>query len=86
METAVAAARGYTAMTKHAGHGIGLTWEAPWIMADDDTVLQEGMVLAVEPGVYWEGGGGLRVEDNFLVTADGLEKLSAFPDGVVRCP
>ena len=31
------------------------------------------------------GGGGLRVEDNFLVTADGLEKLSAFPDGVVRC-
>ena len=47
--------------------------------------FEENMVLAVEPGVYWEGGGGLRVEDNFLVTADGLEKLSAFPDGVVRC-
>jgi Xaa-Pro aminopeptidase len=43
------------------------------------------MVLAVEPGVYWDGGGGLRVEDNFLVTSDGLEKLSAFPDGIVRC-
>ena len=42
------------------------------------------MVLAIEPGVYWEGGGGLRVEDNFLVTATGLEKLSAFPDGIVR--
>jgi Xaa-Pro aminopeptidase len=42
------------------------------------------MVLAVEPGVYWEGGGGLRVEDNFLVTATGLEKLSEFPDGIVR--
>jgi len=44
------------------------------------------MVLAIEPGAYWEGGGGLRVEDNFLVTADGVEKLSAFPDGVVQCP
>ena len=31
-------------------------------------------------------GGGLRVEDNFLVTSDGVEKLSTFPDGVVRCP
>ena len=41
-------------------------------------------VLAIEPGVYWEGGGGLRVEDNFLVTADGALKLSHFPDGIVR--
>ena len=32
-----------------------------------------------------EGGGGLRVEDNFLITADGAEKLSSFPDGVVSC-
>ena len=44
------------------------------------------MVLAVEPGAYWRGGGGLRVEDNFLVTSGGVEKLSSFPDGVVRCP
>jgi Xaa-Pro aminopeptidase len=44
------------------------------------------MVLAVEPGVYWPGGGGLRVEDNFLVKSDGVEKLSSFPDGVVPCP
>jgi Xaa-Pro aminopeptidase len=43
------------------------------------------MVLAVEPGCYWPGGGGLRVEDNFLVSADGLEKLSPFPDGAVPC-
>jgi iron complex outermembrane receptor protein len=33
---------------------------------------------------YWAGGGGLRVEDNFLITADGAEKLSPFPDGVVQ--
>ena len=46
---------------------------------------REGMVLAIEPGCYWEGGGGLRVEDNFLITGEGAEKLSPFPDGVVRC-
>jgi len=44
------------------------------------------MVLAVEPGAYWPRGGGLRVEDNFLVTTNGVEKLSSFPDGVVQCP
>ena len=47
--------------------------------------IEEGMVLAIEPGVYWQGGGGLRVEDNFLIGSEGAEKLSAFPDGVVRC-
>ena len=41
-------------------------------------------MLAIEPGVYWEGGGGLRVEDNFLLTSDGAQKLSSFPDGIVR--
>jgi Xaa-Pro aminopeptidase len=38
------------------------------------------MVLAIEPGVYWPGGGGLRLEDNYLVTAGGSEKLSRYPD------
>jgi Xaa-Pro aminopeptidase len=38
------------------------------------------MVLAVEPGVYWPGGGGLRVEDNFLITSAGCEKLGSYPD------
>ena len=45
--------------------------------------IEEGMVLAIEPGCYWEGGGGLRVEDNFLITETGAEQLSPFPDGVV---
>ena len=75
------------------GHGIGLhLHEDPYIGATptlgrpgEDALIEENMVLAVEPGVYWDGGGCLRVEDNFLVTKDGLEKLSAFPDGVVRC-
>jgi Xaa-Pro aminopeptidase len=42
------------------------------------------MVLAIEPGCYLEGGGGLRVEDNFLITDAGAEKLSSFPDGIVQ--
>ena len=45
--------------------------------------IEAGMVLAVEPGCYWPEGGGLRVEDNFLITADGPHQLSPFPDGIV---
>jgi Xaa-Pro dipeptidase len=67
-------------------HGIGArAHEPPYPHQAAAGTFAEDMVLAVEPGVYWEGGGGLRVEDNFLVTADGLQKLSAFPDGIVRC-
>jgi Xaa-Pro aminopeptidase len=67
-------------------HGVGArAHEPPYPHQAAGGVFEEGMVLAVEPGIYWDGGGGLRVEDNFLVTSDGVEKLSAFPDGVVRC-
>jgi Xaa-Pro aminopeptidase len=67
-------------------HGVGArAHEPPYPHRAGGGVFEEGMVLAVEPGIYWDGGGGLRVEDNFLVTSGGLEKLSAFPDGVVRC-
>jgi Xaa-Pro dipeptidase len=68
-------------------HGVGArAHEPPYPHQAGGGEFAEGMVLAVEPGIYWEGGGGLRVEDNFLVTADGVEKLSSFPDGVVACP
>jgi Xaa-Pro aminopeptidase len=67
-------------------HGVGArAHEPPYPHQAAGGAFEENMVLAVEPGIYWEGGGGLRVEDNFLVTSDGVEKLSAFPDGVVRC-
>jgi Xaa-Pro aminopeptidase len=68
-------------------HGVGArAHEPPYPHQAGGGEFAEGMVLAVEPGIYWDGGGGLRVEDNFLVTADGVEKLSPFPDGVVACP
>jgi Xaa-Pro aminopeptidase len=42
--------------------------------------MAAGMVLAIEPGIYWEGGGGLRLEDDYLVTNGATEKLSSWPD------
>ena len=68
-------------------HGVGArAHEPPYPHQAGGGEFAEGMVLAVEPGIYWPDGGGLRVEDNFLVTATGVEKLSSFPDGVVPCP
>jgi Xaa-Pro dipeptidase len=68
-------------------HGVGArAHEPPYPHQAGGGEFEQGMVLAVEPGVYWSGGGGLRVEDNFLVTGGGVEKLSSFPDGVVQCP
>ena len=66
-------------------HGVGArAHEPPYAHQAGGGTIEEGMVLAIEPGAYWEGGGGLRVEDNFLISASGAEKLSPFPDGVVR--
>jgi Xaa-Pro dipeptidase len=79
---------GYAGQPTHPiCHGVGArAHEPPYPHQAGGGAFEEGMVLAVEPGAYWPEGGGLRVEDNFLVTADGVEKLSSFPDGVVRCP
>jgi Xaa-Pro aminopeptidase len=76
---------GYPGQPSHPiAHGVGArAHEPPYAHQAGAGTIEEGMVLAIEPGIYWEGGGGLRVEDNFLVTADGVEKLSSFPDGVV---
>jgi Xaa-Pro aminopeptidase len=82
------AAMGYAGQPTHPiCHGVGArAHEPPYPHQAGGGEFEEGMVLAVEPGAYWPGGGGLRVEDNFLVTSGGAEKLSSFPDGVVRCP
>lgn len=65
-------------------HGVGArAHEPPYAHQAGGGEMATGMVLAIEPGCYIEGGGGLRVEDNFLVTESGAEKLSPFPDGIV---
>jgi Xaa-Pro aminopeptidase len=63
----------------HSGHGIGVAvHEAPRLVPGDDTVLQPGMVLMVEPASYRAGTGGARLEWMFLVTEDGNEVVSTF--------
>jgi Xaa-Pro aminopeptidase len=65
-------------------HGVGArAHEPPYAHQAGSGEIAAGMVLAIEPGCYIDRGGGLRVEDNFLVRADGAEKLSPFPDGIV---
>ncbi|MDW8338168.1 MAG: Xaa-Pro peptidase family protein [Thermoleophilia bacterium] len=80
------AALGFPGQPSHpVCHGVGArAHEPPYAHQAAGGEVRQGMVLAIEPGCYLEGGGGLRVEDNFLVTADGVEKLSSFPDGIVR--
>ncbi len=77
---------GYAGQPSHpVAHGVGArAHEPPYAHQAGSGTIEEGMVLAIEPGIYWENGGGLRLEDNFLITAAGAEKLSSFPDGVVR--
>jgi Xaa-Pro aminopeptidase len=63
--------------THSLGHGLGLeVHEMPRLGKNELTVLQEGMVLTVEPGVYLEGLGGIRIEDDVVVTAKGAVDLT----------
>jgi Xaa-Pro aminopeptidase len=73
---------GYPGQPTHPiAHGVGArAHEPPYAHQRAGGAVEEGMVLAIEPGAYWPGGGGLRIEDNFLITADGVEKLSSYPD------
>ncbi|MCH8128796.1 MAG: aminopeptidase P family protein [Acidobacteria bacterium] len=72
---------GYLDPSHPVSHGVGArAHEPPWPHRAAAGRLEEGMVIAIEPGTYFPGGGGLRLEDNFLITSDGAEQLCRYPD------
>jgi Xaa-Pro aminopeptidase len=73
---------GYPGQPSHPiCHGVGArAHEPPYAHQAGTGTMKKGMVLAIEPGIYWPGGGGLRLEDDFLITENGNEKLCSYPD------
>lgn len=73
--------KGYGEQFLHrTGHGLGLSvHEEPYITSVNELVLEEGMTFTIEPGIYLEGIGGIRIEDDILVTKDGCKILTSFP-------
>jgi Xaa-Pro aminopeptidase len=70
-------AAGFGRLGHHAGHGIGLAHpEPPILVSDSDDVLLAGDVVTLEPGMYIEGIGGMRIEHNYLISENGYERLS----------
>ncbi len=68
------------------GHGIGLGMhEPPYLEDGDAAVLETGMVVSNEPGIYIRGHAGYRISDSMLVTEHGAEPLTAFPRGLDDC-
>jgi Xaa-Pro dipeptidase len=69
--------------THRTGHGLGMeAHEEPYMRGDNQRMLYPGMVYTVEPGIYLPGRGGVRIEDNVVVTAEGAEVLSDMPRGL----
>ncbi|HEY0187930.1 MAG TPA: Xaa-Pro peptidase family protein [Cellulomonas sp.] len=80
-------AHGFGGYLRHRqGHGIGLGMhEPPWLADGDPTVLEPGMVVSNEPGIYVPGHAGYRISDSVLVTEHGSEPLTRHPRELDAC-
>ena len=81
----IIADKGYGEYFGHGlGHSVGLfIHEEPRFSRKCDTILEEGMVLTVEPGIYLPGEFGVRIEDVIVVTADGYRNLTTSPNELI---
>ncbi len=75
---------------KHFGHGLGHSLgleihENPRFANGNKTVLKPGMIMTVEPGIYFPEWGGIRIEDDVLVTKRGHEVLTSVPKELDEC-
>lgn len=67
------------------GHGLGLEGhEEPYIRGDNDVILEPGMTFTIEPGIYLKGRGGVRIEDDVVITENGAESLSDADRSLIR--
>jgi Xaa-Pro aminopeptidase len=67
------------------GHGLGLeVHEAPRMSAESADTLAPGNVVTVEPGIYIPGRGGIRIEDDVLVTEHGIENLTSLRKDLIE--
>ena len=71
---------GYSDLIVHkTGHGLGLdVHEDPYVMRNNNELLEEGMVITIEPGLYKKGSLGIRIEDDVVITNDGCKSLTTF--------
>lgn len=78
------AANGYgNEFTHSLGHGIGVeVHEAPYLSLRAETELQENMIVSVEPGIYLDGLGGVRIEDLVVIKKHGVENLTNFDKNI----
>lgn len=73
------------AMGHGLGHGLGLdVHESPRLSTESPDVLEPGNVVTVEPGIYLDGRFGVRIEDDVVVTSDGIENLTGFRKDLIE--